>query len=146
MKKLFLLAPFFVCAGVRTFAATSLTESTFTEIIREANVVAAADKSVRPAVTNGVFRVPDLVRTGPASRVEMTAPDQTITRIGANTVFTFEPGERNIRMEKGSILFHAPAGAGGGTIKYHGTVAAVLGTTMLCAVMPDGRFKVLELV
>src|SRR5450755_485832 len=103
MKKLFLFAAFFVCAGIRIFAATSLTE-----IIHEANVVAAADKAVKPAVTNQVFRVPDLVRTGPASRVEMTAPDKTITRIGANTVFTFEPGERNIRMEKGSILFHAP--------------------------------------
>jgi hypothetical protein len=145
MKKLFLLVGIFFCAGIPSFAATSLTESTFTEIIHEANVVAAADKAVKPAVTNEIFRVPDLVRTGPASRVEMTAPDKTITRIGANTVFTFEPGERNIRMEKGSILFHAPAGSGGGTIKYHGTAAAVLGTTMLCAVMPDGRFKILDL-
>jgi hypothetical protein len=145
MQTRFLTAAIFLCAAMSAFAATTLTESSFTEIIREANVVTTADKSVAPARTNEVFKVPDLVRTGPASRVEMTAPDKTVTRIGANTVFTFEPGERNIRMQRGSILFHSPAGAGGGAIKYHGTAAAVLGTTMLCAVMPDGRFKILDL-
>ena len=73
----------------------------------------------------------------------MTAPDQTITRVGANTVFTFEAGERSIRLESGSILFHPPAGVGGGTVRYRGTAAAVLGTTMICAVLPDGSFKIL---
>lgn len=127
------------------FSATPLTESTFTEIIREAKVVAAADKSVLTARTNMVFHAPDRVRTGNASRVEMTAPDHTITRIGANTIFTFAEGGRNIELEKGSILFHSPAGAGGGSIQYRGTSAAVLGTTMICAVLPDGSFKILDL-
>jgi hypothetical protein len=145
MKARFLFAGLVVCACVAAPAATPLTESTFTEIIKEAKVVAASTKTATPARTNEVFRAPDLVRTGPDSRVEMTAPDQTITRIGANTVFTFEPGERIIRLQTGSILFHSPAGAGGGTVKYHGTAAAVLGTTMICAVLPDGSFKILVL-
>jgi hypothetical protein len=145
MKTLTLLALVALGTGLPARAATPLTESTFTEIIHEANVVAAADRSVLPARTNQMFRAPDLVRTGPASRVELTAPDQTITRVGANTVFTFEPGGRNILLEKGSVLFHAPAGAGGGTVRYRGTAAAVLGTTMICAVLPDGSFKILDL-
>lgn len=145
MKTLFLLFGLAVCASVPSPAATPLTESTFTEVIREANVVAAANESVTRAVTNEVFRAPDRVRTGPASRVEMTAPDQTITRVGADTVFTFEPGVRTILLEKGSVLFHAPAGVGGGTVKYRGTAAAVLGTTMICVVLPDGSFKILDL-
>ena len=145
MKTIFLLAGLVVCAHGSALAATPLTESVFTEIIHEANVVAAATRSVTPAVTNKVFKAPDLVRTGPASRVEMTAPDQTITRVGANTVFTFEAGGRSIVLEKGSVLFHPPAGVGGGTIRYRGTAAAVLGTTMVCAVLPDGSFKILDL-
>jgi FecR protein len=140
-----LLVGSFVCASVTALAATPLTESTFTEIIKEATVVTASTGNATPARTNEVFKVPDLVRTGTDSRLEMTAPDETITRVGANTVFTFEAGERNIRLEKGSILFHSPAGAGGGTIKYRGTTAAVLGTTMICAVLSDGSFKVLVL-
>jgi hypothetical protein len=140
-----LLAGLIAGVSLAALAAAPLTESTFTEIIQDVNVVTAADKTVAPARTNAVFKAPDLVRTGPDSRVEMTAPDQTITRIGANTVFTFEPGGRDIQLEKGSLLFHSPAGKGGGTIKYRGTAAAVLGTTMLCAVLPDGSFKTLVL-
>jgi hypothetical protein len=143
MKIKFLLAAISLGASVSAQTGVPLTESTFTEIIRQADVVAASDKAVKPAVTNDLFKAPDMVRTGSSSRVEMTAPDKTITRIGANTVFTFEPGGRNIRMEKGSILFHAPAGVGGGTIKYQGTAAAVLGTTMICSVLTDGSFKIL---
>jgi FecR protein len=145
MQTRFLSAAIFVCASVSALAATALTESTFTEIIRTANVVTAADKSVAPARTNEVFKVPDLVRTGSASRLEMTAPDQTITRVGANTVFTFAPGGRDIVLEQGSVLFHPPEGGGGGAIKNHGTAAAVLGTTEIGAILPDDSFKILDL-
>jgi hypothetical protein len=145
MKTGFFLAALFVCTGVPVLAEVPLTESTFTEIIRSANVVNAADKSTTPARTNEVFKVPDLVRTGIASRIEMTAPDQTVTRVGANTVFTFAPGGRDILLERGSVLFHPPAGVGGGAVKFHGTAAAVLGTTEICTIEPDGSFKILDL-
>lgn len=141
----FLLTGLIVGASAVAFAAAPLTESIFTEIVQDVNVVAAANQSVTPARKDARFKAPDLVRTGPASRVEMTASDQTITRIGANTVFTFESGERNLRLEKGSLLFSSPAGKGGGTIKYRGTAAAVLGTTLICTVLPDGSFKTLVL-
>lgn len=142
MKIRFLIAGLIVCASTAAQAAEPLTESTFTEIIKQANVVAAADKAVKPAKVSEVFRVPDLVRTGSDSRLEMTAPDQTVTRVGENSVFTFEPGERSVRLEKGSILFHPPAGTGGGTVRYGGTAAAVLGTTMICAVLTNHSFKI----
>lgn len=145
MKKLFLLAGLVVYTQVSAVAAVSLTESTFTEIIRTANVVTAANQAVAPARKNEVFKAPDLVRTGTASRIEMTAPDQTITRVGADTVFTFAPGGRDVLLERGSVLFHSPAGAGGGAIKNHGTAAAVLGTTEIGAILPDGSFKILDL-
>src|ERR1035438_1563960 len=145
MKTGLILAVIISGAGVPAPAALPLTESTFTEIVRQANVVSAADKSAKPARVNEVFKAPDLVRTGTASRLEMTAPDQTITRVGANTVFTFAPGGRDILLERGSILFHAPAGVGGGAIINHGTAAAVLGTTEIGAILPDGSFKILDL-
>ena len=126
-------------------AAIALTESVFTEIINDAKVVAASNQSATPAKTNELFKAPDLVRTGPASRVELTAADQTITRIGANTIFTFEPTGRSINLEKGSVLFHSPPGQGGGTIKHGGASAAVLGTTIIGAILFDGSFKIMVL-
>jgi hypothetical protein len=77
--------------------------------------------------------------------VELTAADNTITRIGANTVFTFEASGRTIDLEKGSILFHSQPGKGGGAIKHSGASAAVLGTTILAAILGDGSFKIMVL-
>jgi hypothetical protein len=77
--------------------------------------------------------------------VELTAADNTITRIGANTVFTFESSGRTIDLEKGSILFHSPPGKGGGVIKHGGASAAVLGTTIIGGILADGSFKIMVL-
>lgn len=145
MKKTLLLVALALCTALPALATLPLTESTFTEIIRVANVINATNKNVSPAQTNEIFRAPDLVRTGDGSRIEMTAPDKTVTRVGANTVFTFAPGGRDIILERGSVLFHAPKGVGGGSVNYRGTSAAVLGTTMICVVLQDGRFKVMDL-
>ena len=92
-----LLVAALCAAGLDASPAAPLSESTVTEIVRSVDVVATATKAAQPAALNALVRAPDLVRTGVDSRVEMTAADQTITRIGANTVFTFELGERNLR-------------------------------------------------
>ena len=122
-----------------------MTQSTFTEIIKDVNVVAATTKAAQPATVNELVKAPDLVRTGPDSRAELTAADQTITRVCANTVFSFEPSGRDINLEKGNVLFHSPAGKGGGTIRSGGAAAAVLGTTLIVSSTGSGGFKVILL-
>src|SRR5579872_5808280 len=114
-------------ASTALLHATPLTQSTFTDVIHDVNVVTESTKTASPAKVNELFQTPNLVRTGSDSRAELTAADQTITRIGANTVFSFEPAGRDINLEQGSILFHSPHGKGGGTIKSGGASAAVLG-------------------
>lgn len=144
MKKSFLLAGL-VLGGSLALQAMSLTESTFTEVIKDVNVVSPATKAAQPARVKNVVKAPDLVRTGPDSRAELTAPDQTITRIGANAVFSFEPAGRNIDLQQGSILFHCPSGKGGGSIHSGGAAAAVLGTTIIVSATPNGGFKIIVL-
>jgi len=144
MKKRFLLAGL-VLGGSLALQAMSLTESTFTEVIKDVNVVSQATKTAQPARVKGIVKAPDLVRTGPDSRAELTAPDQTITRIGANAVFSFEPAGRNIDLQQGSILFHSPSGKGGGSIHSGGAAAAVLGTTIIVSASPNGGFKIIVL-
>lgn len=136
-----------VCAslGWSALAAEPLTRSTFTDVIKDVNVVAATTKGATPAAVNAIVTAPDLVRTGPASRAELTAPDNTITRIGANTVFSFAADGRTVNLEQGSVLFHSPKGKGGGTIKSGGASAAVLGSTMMGVASSDGSFKTIFL-
>ncbi len=85
------------------------------------------------------------MRTGPQSRAELTAPDHTITRVGANTVFSFAGSGRTVNLEQGSLLFQAPKGIGGGTIKSGGASAAVLGTTLIVSATQHGGFKAILL-
>src|SRR5437667_12697580 len=124
-------------------SAASFTESTLTEIIKEVNIVPATTLASSPASLNQLVKAPDMVRTGADSRAELTAPDNTITRVGANTVFSFETKDRVLNLQKGSLLFHSPKGVGGGMIKSGGASAAVLGTTLIVAATADGGFKVI---
>lgn len=123
-----------------SLGAADLRESTLVQVVNEVRVAPpqAAEKEAR---VNDTVRAPDKVRTGAKSRAELKASDNTLTRIGANTVFSFEQSGRTLNLEKGSVLFHSPAGRGGGTIKSAGASAAVLGTTLIVAAIPDGGFK-----
>jgi hypothetical protein len=128
-----------LCAALAATAA-DLRESTLVQVVNEVKIIPpnAAEKA---AQQNDAVRAPDKVRTGAKSRAELQAPDKTLTRLGANTVFSFEQSGRQLNLEKGSVLFHSPAGRGGGTIKTAGASAAVLGTTLLVAATADGGFK-----
>ena len=124
--------------------AVPLVQGTFTEIIRNVNKL-APDGAAVPANLNETVKAPERVRTGADSRAELTAPDKTITRIGANTVFAFDTSQRVLHLDQGSVLFHAPKGAGGGTIKSGGASAAILGTTIIVSATPGGGFKLIVL-
>jgi len=125
--------------------AVDLKESKFTQVVNDVQVVSASDQTAKAATVNDVFKLPDVVRTGDKSRAEMVADDKTVTRIGANTVFSFDQANRTIDLKQGSILFHAPHGKGGGTIHTGSATAAVLGTTIIVSATPNGGFKVLDL-
>ncbi|HXA80027.1 MAG TPA: FecR family protein, partial [Opitutaceae bacterium] len=125
--------------------AADLKQSMFTQVVNDVQVVSAANSSEKPAVVNAVFNMPDLVRTGAASRAELVAEDKTITRVGANTVFSFDQANRTINLQQGSLLFHSPKGMGGGTIHTNSATASVLGTTLIVTTTRSGGFKVIDL-
>ena len=137
MKLKFLLSVSLVAASL---GAADLRESTLVQVVNEVKL-AAPQAAEKEAKANDTVRAPDKIRTGAKSRAELKAADNTLTRIGANTIFSFEPSGRVLNLEKGSVLFHSPAGRGGGTIKSAGASAAVLGTTLIVASTPGGGFK-----
>ena len=144
MKRL--LLSFSTALTLSHFAsAANIERSTITEVVKDASILQPAAKSRKAARVNEIFGVPDVLRTGADSRVEMVAEDQTVTRVGANTLFSFEPQKREINLQKGSVLFNSPTGKGGGTIRTAAATAAVQGTTLIVVTTKNGGFKVLLL-
>ncbi len=127
------------------FAAATLTESTFTQVVKDVNIVNMDTRASSKAKLGDVFKNPDVIRTGPDSLAELIASDKTVTRVGANTAFSFEKTGRAINLEQGSVLFHSPKGKGGGTIRTKSASAAVLGTTIVVTATVGGGFKAIVL-
>jgi len=116
-----------VFAVVRFAFAAIQKQARITEVIRDVRLLAA--QMARPAVVNETVREGNAVRTGTDSRAELTFADQTISRLGANTVFSFGGAAHTYDLGSGAILVTAPKAAG--TVKVSTSVAtsAVSGFT-----------------
>ena len=122
-----------------------LKQAKFTQVVNNVEIISASDKSLHNASVSDTFQMPDVLRTGPSSRAELAAADGTITRVGANTIFSYDTENRTIDLQQGSLLFHSPHGKGGGTIRTGAATASVIGTTIIVTCTPDGGFKLLDL-
>ncbi len=146
MKKSLALTLCFSClAAVSTSRAADFKQSKVTQVVNDVQIISAADQTKKNAALNDIFTMPDILRTGPSSRAELVAEDDTVTRVGANTVFSFDPASRTIDLQQGSLLFHSPHGKGGGTIHTGSATASVLGSTLIVSATPNGGFKVISL-
>jgi hypothetical protein len=146
MKKLAVLP---LCLGCLFAAGAShaidLKQSKVTQVVNDVRIISAADQKQKSATVNDMFNMPDILRTGTASRAELVAADETVTRVGADTIFSFDPASRAIDLKQGSLLFHSPHGKGGGTIHTGSATASVLGTTLIVVTTPNGGMKVIDL-
>jgi hypothetical protein len=140
------------CVGAFTISACLLKShgapidhAKITEVVNNVAVLDPEVMKAKPARADELFRAPQIMKTGAESRSEMVGDDQTITRVGANTLFSFEPRERLINLRQGSVLFQSPTGKGGGTIRTASATASVLGTTIIVATTKGGGFKLLVL-
>ncbi len=145
MRKLFIFISTGCFSCFSIFGAIDLKESKFTQVVNDVQVISTTDNAKHAATVDGLFKMPDVLRTGPSSRAELVAGDNTITRVGANTVFSFDAANRTINLQQGSLLFNTPKGQGGGSIHTAAATAAVLGTTIIVTTTTNGGFKVLTL-
>ncbi|HXI73412.1 MAG TPA: FecR family protein [Verrucomicrobiae bacterium] len=125
--------------------AADFKQSKVTQVVNEVQIISGADQATKSATVNDLFSLPDILRTGPASRAELVAQDDTVTRVGANTIFSFDPARRTVDLKQGSLLFHSPHGKGGGSIHTGSATASVLGSTLIVSATPNGGFKVISL-
>jgi hypothetical protein len=71
--------------------------------------------------------------------------DDTITRVGANSIFSFEQGTRDLTLEQGTILLNVPKDAGGARVRTATVTAAVTGTTLLMEYFLNKWVKIIVL-
>jgi FecR-like protein len=106
--------------------ADELKEAKVTQVIRDVRVL-PSNASPRPATVNDNVREGTAVQTGVQSRSELTFKDQTITRLGEQTIFSVGEGARTIDLGSGQFLLCVPKKAGGTKVKAGAVTAAITG-------------------
>src|SRR5215468_12700856 len=146
MKKLFAGTPhtkfiavasafIWTIAIVTSVRGVQLQAARVTQVVNDVKLL-REQGAPRPAVVSDFVRRGNAVRTGTQSRSELTFADLTITRLGANTIFSFNEGTREMNLINGAILFQVPKGSGGATIRTVGVTAAITGTTGIAEFHP----------
>src|SRR5262249_56026995 len=97
-----ILFPLFCAVTVLSLTAAQR-EARVTKVVREVNLL-APKAAARPAHLNDNVIDGSAVRTGVDSRAELTFVDLTITRIGSNSIFSFEKSGLNLNFQSGPIL------------------------------------------
>ncbi len=112
------------------------------EVTKKFNLVSLlSGEQSRPVALGDVVKGDRALKTGGDSRAELQFPDLTITRVGSNALFRFLPGQREIILENGTVLFSSPGGAGGGKVQAGAITAAVTGTDMLVSLTKGGAVQ-----
>lgn len=119
-------------------------EARVTQIVREVNLL-PTNSDPRAAALNDKVSEDTAIRTGGESRSELTFPDLTITRLGANTVFSFTKSGRTATVDSGSILLRVPKNSGGGSIHSSAVTVAITGTTVIFEKNNDGQSRLITL-
>jgi mannose-6-phosphate isomerase-like protein (cupin superfamily) len=134
-----------ILAACASANAADLKEARVTQIVRDVKLLPNAAPA-RPAAVNDPVRDGTAVRTGIESRTELMFPDTTLARLGANTIFSFTEGTRNLELTDGAMLLRVPKNAGGAKINTAAVTAAITGTTVMLEFHKNSyvKFIVLE--
>ena len=117
-------------ATVLSLTAAQRKEARVSQVVRDVNLL-APHAAARAAHLNDNVAEGSAVHTGADSRTELTFADLTITRIGANSIFSFEENGRNVNVENGAILLRVPTDSGGARIRSSALTVGISGTTVM---------------
>ncbi len=124
------LVGWLLVAGYLIAASSTKKEARVTRIVRDVKVL-PADAPAISAELNQLIKENSGVRTGDESRSELTFADLTITRLGANTIFSFNRAGRMAELDSGQMLLRVPKDSGGATIKASAVTVGITGTTVI---------------
>ncbi len=110
--------------------AAQLRAARVTQIIKDVRLL-PGQATPRTAALNDNVNPGTAVRTGNESRTELTFADLTITRLGADTVFSFNEGSRELSLNSGAMLVEVPRNGAEVTITTSAVSAGITGGTAL---------------
>ena len=113
-----------------------------TQIVHDVRVL-PSKAAARPATLNETVSQGTGVRTGSDSRAELTFGDLSLTRLGANTVFSFDQGARNVNLSSGALLICVPPEAGSVRISAPAVSAAISGGIAMAEAHKDSWIKII---
>ena len=113
-----------------------------TQVVKDVKLLPANAAARSAAISDDVSRG-TAVRTGTESRAELTFTDLTLTRLGANTVFSFDEGSRDLKLGSGAILVQVPVNAPAAKITTAAVTAAITGGTTLIEANKNNPIKML---
>ena len=87
-----------ILASAVSVAAAQLKEAQVTQVVKDVKLLPTG-AAARPAAVSDEVREGIAVRTGVDSRSELKFTDQTLARLGANTLFSFSEGTRNLNLQ-----------------------------------------------
>jgi hypothetical protein len=118
----------FLALGSLPLAAAE-TAATVTEAVNQVSHGTSQTAGTAPATKGTQLQTGEFLETGVKSRAELQLADQTITRLGANTVFNYSATDNEVDLQSGTILFSKPKDGKPMTIKTTAVTAAIVGTT-----------------
>jgi hypothetical protein len=133
LPALFLLA---VAASLSEVRADSLKQASVTEAINTVSYQSSAAAPQKSASVGTTIYPDNIVRTGVKSRAELQFNDNTITRIGANSAFSFDADKQAMNLEEGTALFSKPKDNSSFEITTPAATCSISGTTGFMEVRP----------
>jgi mannose-6-phosphate isomerase-like protein (cupin superfamily) len=134
----------FSSGAILLLTAAQRKEARVTQVVRDVRLL-APHFAARPVHLNDDVTDGSAVHTGAESRVELTFADLTITRVGANSIFSFDQDGRNVNVETGAILLRVPKGSGGARIRSSALTVGIRGTTVMFESRPRNYSKLIVL-
>lgn len=116
-----------IAGATPLLAATSA--ATVTEAVNDVSHGTSQTAATAPAKVGTQLQDGEYLKTGVKSRAELTLANQTITRLGANTIFNYSAATNEVDLESGTVLFSKPKDAQPMQIKSGAVTAAIVGTT-----------------
>ena len=122
--------------------AANLSKAVITQKVNKVTLAESATAAPQPVSTGAVVKDDNVVRTGGKSRAELEFADKTLTRLGANTIFSFDAGTSTLDFGEGAALFSKPKGTGPLQIRTAAVTAAITGTTGFVSALPGKKKKI----
>jgi hypothetical protein len=131
------VALFISSLGAASFASgADLSQAVVREKYNVVTVAPNLGSQGEPAAQGAVIQDGNVVRTGAASRAALEFSDLTQSRLGANSIFSFDAKARVMNFNRGAVMFSKPTNSGAIQLRSGAVTAAITGSTGFISTVP----------